>query len=208
MRVATFVVLLLAVVGACFAAGALTARRPAAAPPSSPTSASPPVAGAPAAAAPAMSLPKQQRFRRPPLPADDPGFANWIENGPAEPPPHAFDNRLKDIDRRLDELFGADFPVAKRKQVLAAQESWMRRHSEAVWDYYHGYISQAEMTNLVHRNMILLGHETEAALSADEYRRFFQLEPGADPFAAVADPTLQAGDPVPIANPSQPAATH
>jgi hypothetical protein len=174
-----------------FFAGALNARRHVA-----PVTASLP-APRPPSMMPALPTPAPgkhtPRFTPPPLPTEDPGVAALV-NAPREPSAAAVREAYEREDRRLEELFGAQFPVAKRDAVRAAQVTWMREHQHAVQDYYTGEINQAELELKVHQNMLLWSSQMQAALSSDEFRRFTDLEPGADPYVQLVPPGVHVGD--------------
>lgn len=148
-----------------------------------------PVLATPINAPPAKHVP---RFTPPPLPDDDPGVAELV-HAPREPSPAAVQEAYERNDRRLEELFGPSFPVAKRNAVRAAQLTWMREHQHAVQDYYTGEINQAELALKVHQNMLTWAWQVQEALSSDEFRRFTDLEPGSDPYVQLVPPGAQVG---------------
>ncbi len=180
-----------------FLAGVWNARRhlPPAAPAAAPVLAPQPLP----AMATRPNAPAQKHVRRftpPPLPDYDPGVAELV-HAPKEPAPAEVAEAYDREDRRLEELFGPDFPVAKRNAVHAAQLTWMREHRRAVQDYYNGEINQAEMGLEVHQNMLVWASQIQAALSPDEFRRFTDLEPGSDPYVLLVPPGVHVGDGAP-----------
>jgi len=104
--------------------------------------------------------------------------------------------RWEDVNRRLDELFGVDFPAEKRNALRAALTSWIRDHGRAVRAYYRGNIDQAELTDHVHVNMLGYARAIEATLGRDQYRSFMDLEPGEDPFIVLVPPGARVGGPM------------
>lgn len=150
----------------------------------------------PTAATRAPATKHAPRFTPPPLPADDPGVADLV-NAPREPTPEMVTARNDETDRRLLELFGSRFPDGKRNAVRAAQVAWMREHQHAVQDYYRGDIDRAQLALRIHQNMLTWASSIEAALSADEFRRYTDLEPGADPYVQLVPPGAEVGAPAP-----------
>ncbi|MBK9035413.1 MAG: hypothetical protein IPL61_29850 [Myxococcales bacterium] len=140
-------------------------------------------------------IPTVRRFEPVPLPDEDPGVAE-IVNGPDEPPAATIAARFDDIDRRLDELFGPEFPAAKRDAIRTALTSWIRDHGRAVRGYYGGFLSQEELSEQVHWNMLGYARSIEASLTRDEYRTFMDLQPGEDPFVVLVPPGTQVGAPL------------
>lgn len=172
-------------------AGIWNAQRHVVTPAATPVVASQPK---PAMATPIEAPPVKHvpRFTPPPLPDNDPGVAELV-NAPREPSPAALADAYDREDRRLEELFGPDFPVAKRTAVHAAQLTWMREHQHAVQDYYKGEVNQPELALKVHQNMLTWAWQIQAALSPDEFRRFTDLEPGSDPYVLLVPPGAQVG---------------
>jgi hypothetical protein len=140
-------------------------------------------------------LPTTRRFAPPPVPAEDPGIGE-IVNAPDEPPAAAIASRWQDVDRRLDELFGAQFPEGKRTALRAALTGWIRDHARGIRAYYRGNIDQAELTDYIHANLLAYAQSVESTLSRDEYRAFMDLEPGADPYITLVPPGTRVGGPV------------
>jgi hypothetical protein len=191
MRTRALIVISVLLLVVCFFAGALNARRKL-------TAAAILEAPRPAPAslpqwAPAPSVKHVRRFTPPPIPENDPGVAELV-NAPSEPTPEMIKQRHEETDRRLEELFGTSLPVAKRDAVRAAQVTWMREHQHAVQEYYHGEINQPEFALRIHQNMLIWASQIQAALSPDEFRRYTDLEPGADPYVQLVPPSVQVGD--------------
>lgn len=191
------------VVGAAFAIGFGTAPisraasiRPAAAmvAPMSSLMAAPAAAAAPHSVARPV-LPTAQRFEPPPMPEDDPGIAEIVK-APDEPPKEAIASRWANVDRRLDELFGAKFPVEKRAALRTALAEWIRDHARGIRAYYRGNIDQGELTDYIHGNLLAYARSVENVLTRDEYRAFMDLEPGADPYIVLVPPGTTVGGPV------------
>lgn len=139
--------------------------------------------------------PSSPRYPLPPIPENDPGIRQFID-GPNEVPAAALESRWEPIDRRLDELFGESFPMEKRNAIRRAQEGWIKAHYHAVRAYYRGDISQEDLTTGIHKNMLAFAHSVEAALTASEYKRFMDLEPGVNPFIVLVPPGTMVGDTV------------
>jgi len=190
------------VVCGAFALGAITAPAPAttaavAATPAIPATPLGSTASARSASAIAgrRAIPSVRRFTPPPIPAEDPGIAD-IVNGPDEPAADVVAARWDDVDRRLDELFGADLPADKRAGIRVALTTWIRDHGRAVRGYYRGSIDQTELTERVHGNMLGYAHAVEATLTREQYRTFMDLEPGEDPYLSLVPPGKTVGGPM------------
>jgi hypothetical protein len=171
--------------------------------PAAPPLAQPPIAARPPQPANPQPPPfaHRPRFAPPPIPEGDSGLAGWLKSGSREPTNEMLHGRDQDIGASLDELFGSQFPVEKREKVLAAQRTAMTASAHDTWDYFHGEISQDEFSTRLHQTMLGYAHQLESTLSADEYRRFMRLEPGADPMSALSTPGLRPGARLPEAAP-------
>ena len=173
-----------------FSAGVLNARRH---PSAAPTSLAAPLPLPVMATRLPSSDKHMPRFTPPPLPTEVQASRSW-STGRASLPRQRCRSAHERDDRRLEELFGTDFPVAKRDAVRAAQLTWMREHQHAVQDYYTGEIDQAELALKVHQNMLVWAAQLGTALSPDEFRKFTDLQPGADPYVQLVPPGVRVGD--------------
>jgi hypothetical protein len=191
-----------ALIATSFFAGALTAHdRPSATGAAAVAASSSPLFAAPIAVAQQRSAPAAHppRFTPPPIPEEDPGVAEMVHH--PDPPAGALEQRYLAADRQLDHLFGSSFPQAKRAAIKAALKTWMTDHAHAVRDYYTGQISKSELALRIHQEMLAWSAGVQSALSPDEYRRYADLEPNADPYVQLVGPNAELGDTLPGISP-------
>ena len=172
-------------IAACFALGVATrgadvAPQKAASAPASGPAITP---GAPAAIPASGAQPAPVAARRydpPPVPDE---MRELV--GGADPPESEIQAHLKEIDDRFDERLGPDFPVEKRERIksIVRERGWEK--VLAIRALYHGEISQEDLNTRIHRSMLEMARQELAVLTADEYRRFNDLEPGADPYLSL-----------------------
>ena len=200
MRTRYAVALCSAVVCGAFALGTVPAPAQSTTRAAAPVAAAPPPAASTSArsrvpAATRSPIPSRPRFAPPPIPTEDPGIAE-IVNGPDEPAADVIAARWDDVDRRLDELFGADLPADKRTGIRLALTAWIREHGRAVRGYYQGAFDQTELTERIHGNMLEYARAVESTLTREQYRTFMDLEPGEDPYIALVPPGKTVGGPL------------
>jgi hypothetical protein len=213
VKTAAFAAALAAVVAGAFFAGRCSSSGAAKAPAASGASASAAPAAAsgsagdPSGSAVAAPIHVASAPRRtpPPLPDNDPQLRDWLVNGTREPPDLMVHQRDAEMGQHITDVFGADFPKAKRDALLDAQHDAARRSGYLAWDYYHGDIDQDQAALRLHQIMLAYGQSVQGALTGDEYQRWMKLPAGADPYSSIMDPSARPFDPFPGAPDAQPA---